>query len=159
VWANAGAGTHVDSPVVSCVTFQTIPFFLWSDGAIVLFQGWQAPGRLSGAPMSGTERETLDRRRDKRVPLLLPCLMTVSTGRAGAIVVDLSINGWRLRTRQVLLPGKLLLLHVESDKPSFDLRIDGAIVRSVRSTDYGVEFLHSRSEERIELLQVLSMHG
>jgi hypothetical protein len=109
--------------------------------------------------MEGTDRETPERRHDKRVPFLLPCTMTLSTGRAGGIVLDLSINGCRLRTRQVLIPGKLVLLHMETDKPVLDLRIDGAIIRWARNTDYGVEFLHSRPLERIQLLQVLSMHG
>jgi len=77
------------------------------------------------------------------------------TGTTAGTVLDLSINGCRVKSAEALAPGKLLLLRMEIGDPATILRIDGAVVRWARGAEFGVQFLHSRTVERLQLEQVL----
>jgi hypothetical protein len=76
-------------------------------------------------------------------------------GTTAGTVLDLSINGCRVRSAEALSPGKLLLLRMEIGDPATVLRIDGAVVRWARGAEFGVQFLHSRTVERLQLEQIL----
>jgi hypothetical protein len=82
--------------------------------------------------------------------------LTGVTGTTAGTVLDLSINGCRLRSAEALTPGKMLLLRMEIGDPATILRIDGAVVRWSRGSEFGVQFLHSRTVERHQLQQILT---
>ena len=121
----------------------------------VLALGKQAAGLPHAQEIMTPNSVPDNRRRQARVPVLFPATVTGAMGTAAGTVLDLSVNGCRLKSAQALPPGKLLLLRMEVGDPAGMLRIDGAVVRWSRGSEFGVQFLHSRTVERDQLQRVL----
>ena len=107
--------------------------------------------------MASGIRSILSNRRDQhRAPTSFRAKLMYAAGNQDAVVVDLSLDGCRIRSSTVLSPGTLVLMSMEIPELPLSMRIDGAVVRWSGVGQYGLQFLHSRTLEQQQLATILN---
>jgi predicted HAD superfamily Cof-like phosphohydrolase len=106
------------------------------------------------------DKHLIDRRRYERVPTRAPTTFTESVKpgeyRVGqGLVTDLSLGGCYLQTSARLCEGALVALELQVVDQSPALAVEAAIVRSVRPSGVGLEFLRVSEPEHERLSQFL----
>jgi hypothetical protein len=79
-------------------------------------------------------------------------------GAGKGILINLSREGWRIKSDQPVSRGTVLSLRVHFPDQPTPLDIDQAIVRWVDSTEFGVELLNLRPDAATRLSEYLSIH-
>ena len=106
--------------------------------------------------VSGIRAILSNRRGHHRAPTSFRAKLMFAAGNQDGVVVDLSLNGCRVRSSLVLSPGTLVLMRMEIPELSLSIRIDGAVVRWSGVGQYGIQFLHSRTLEQQQLAAILN---
>jgi hypothetical protein len=106
--------------------------------------------------VSGIRAILSNRRGHQRAPTSFRAKLMFAAGNQDGLVVDLSLNGCRVRSSTVLSPGTLVLMSMEIPELSLSIRIDGAVVRWSGVGQYGIQFLHSRTLEQQQLATILN---
>jgi predicted HAD superfamily Cof-like phosphohydrolase len=106
------------------------------------------------------EKRLIDRRQYERIPTHIPttCTESVKPGeyRVGqGVVTDLSLGGCYLHTVVRLLEGALVSLELQVYDQAQAIMVEAAIVRSVRPTGIGLEFLRVSDTEHERLSHFL----
>lgn len=79
-------------------------------------------------------------------------------GAGKGTLINLSREGWRIKTDQPVSRGTVLSLRVHLPDQPTPLDVDQAIVRWADSTEFGVELLSLRPDAATRLSQYLSIH-
>ncbi len=111
----------------------------------------------AGAPQAGKEAELtkVDARQYVRVAAKFPVIFVISKLRQEGTVTEIALGGCTLEANIVLAIGakfRMEILVSDSEPP---LVIDQALVRSIRLTGFGIQFLEIQDIEKERLGRVL----
>lgn len=107
-------------------------------------------------PGSSDASRELDRREFKRLSASFQArVLTEQTTRSDHRLTDLSMGGCTLETASALPEGTFLELLIKPASDEGAIRVDTAMVCSVRSQSVGVRFLEFEPEEQRRLSQVV----
>ena len=102
------------------------------------------------------KKQVVDQREYERVPVRMAA--TFSGDRLGGKgeVTEISIRGCTLQTDARLPEGALLQVSVQPAEPGRPFTVEAAVVRSVRASGAGLEFLRIGQHDRDRLRQLLA---
>jgi len=105
-------------------------------------------------------KHLIDRRQYERLPTHVPATfveaVTAGEGRIGhGVVTDIALGGCYMQTVVELPEGTLLSLELQTVEHAPSIAIEAAIVRSVRPTSVGLQFLRIRESEHERLSQFI----
>lgn len=92
-----------------------------------------------------------DRREYERMTVNFPATFALPGANGRGVVSDISIAGCSFDTEAKLSEGNIVSLELEVANETYPVRVEAAVVRSVRSGRAGVEFLQFESRERERL--------
>ena len=98
-------------------------------------------------------RQLVDQREYERIPVRLPVTFAGDRAKGQGALTELSMGGCSLQTEAILKPGDLVQLSVKPSEQDPPITVETAVVRSVRATTLGVEFLRLDSQQRDALRQ------
>lgn len=101
------------------------------------------------------KKEFVDQREYERLPVRRPAAFSGDQMHGEGTVTELSIRGCTLETGTRLVEGALLRMsfHPTGQDPSVE--VEAAVVRSVRGSGAGLEFLRIQPQEKESLRRVL----
>ena len=103
------------------------------------------------------QHDKQDARRLPRIPVRISAMLSSAVGRYGGMMLDLSSHGCRVNTGMPLTLGATLQLHfVMPAREDTPVRIEEAIVRWVKASQFGLEFLAIAPQDEASLLQMVS---
>jgi hypothetical protein len=112
------------------------------------FRAWQWGVRYTEQPV--------DRRQYKRLGVNFPMTFTTDTGRGNGTVLDISMAGCAFKTDPAPPPDAIIQLQLHAPGLERPLIVDAAVVRSVRSSYVGTEFLRLHPEQQYRLTQFVA---
>jgi hypothetical protein len=145
-------------------------------GLAVLTAAWVSSGfwrvrvplsTRSEGPRSSDDEKTAGRpspgawhtpRRGPRYRTLCEMEYLSPQGAGKGTLINLSREGWRIKSDQLVSRGTVLSLRVHLPDQPTPLDVDQAIVRWVDSTEFGVELLNLRPDAATRLNEYLSIH-
>jgi hypothetical protein len=103
-------------------------------------------------------KDATDRRQYERFEVRCPAWFSTDEGgpfnRQGeAVLTDLSLRGCGLETNESLEPGTVLVLQIQTWEDQLPIRVDRAVVRSVRPGIVGLEFMQFQPRDKHRLGQ------
>lgn len=102
------------------------------------------------------DERTVDQRQYERIEVQIPATFSMDQTSGTGLVTSLSLGGCALEAETQLSVGALLQLQLQVSGSDPPIEVEAAIVRSVRATTFGMEFLRLRSDEHYRLIHYVA---
>lgn len=106
-------------------------------------------------PSTRNASQAFDRRQYKRLAAHFPALSIVGEPLTEDVVTDISMGGCALQTSSALPQGSFFELHFKPSKREEAIKVETAMVCSVRPPSMGVKFLEFHPSDKQRLSQVV----
>lgn len=106
-------------------------------------------------PRTRDASQAFDRRQYKRLSTNFPAMSVVGAPLGEELVTDISMGGCTLRTSSVLPRGTFFELHLKPSKREEAIKVETAMVCSVRSSSMGIKFLELAPDDKQRLSQMI----
>jgi hypothetical protein len=103
-----------------------------------------------------SEHPESERRQYERIQVSFPMSFAADELRAEGTVLDLSLGGCAFKAQAPLSQGAVLQLQFQPTGAAKDIKVDAAVVQSVRSVYFSTEFLRLQPDERYRLIQLIA---
>ena len=98
-------------------------------------------------------RQSVDQRQYDRIPVRIPVSFSGDQTKGQGVLTDLSMGGGTLETDATLTSGALLQVSLQPSERDSHMTVEAAVVRSVRASSVGLEFLRIQPADRESLRQ------
>lgn len=102
-------------------------------------------------PTAKNATQSFDRRQYRRLPTSFPAVCAVDEPRTSAVVTDISMGGCTLKAEAPFARGTFLYLNLEPPDEDVPIRVETAVVCSVRSSSMGIRFLEYHPPDKPRL--------
>lgn len=102
------------------------------------------------------DERTVDQRQYERIEVQIPATFSMDQTSGTGLVTSLSLGGCALEVETQLSVGALLQLQLQVSGSDPPIEVEAAIVRSVRATTVGMEFLRLRSDEHYRFIHYVA---
>lgn len=99
---------------------------------------------------------TVDKRQYERVTVNIPATFVGDRMSGAGTITHLSLGGCALETPVDLIEGMLINVRLQPPHVNPPINVETAIVRSIRRTAAGVEFLRTNQSEQYRLVQYVA---
>lgn len=101
-------------------------------------------------------RQPVDQRQYERIPVRIPASFSDEQMKGHGVLTDLSMGGGTLQTEAPVLSGTVLEVLFQPTDRDPPLTIEAAVVRSVRASSLGLEFLCLQPADRENLREFVA---